>query len=321
VVPTLREFSTAEIAQLAQLDRRTIQRLLSGRSYPRRAHRQSLTAIAAELATSSLAARGIETPRAALATLRLHREASSRRDAPAPSAARPQATHARPIVGRPARSAPTEHASTETEGVQREPPSSRRFTGTLNPAQLTVLQSVADGCPSDVMDGLLLAPHEKRDQAKSFLSSARAERARTDQVRRDVRDSLQLPSAPAGWDTPINWPQAERMRGLDRVLESLPEWQQIGPAGLSGGDRHGGRLSSERRERVHGAGGVRDRRWDDGAPTARHVHRSEIGRHRTSGKVIVCLGGRARDSRSARERAVGSRRFTNVNSKMRLSAP
>jgi NAD(P)-dependent dehydrogenase (short-subunit alcohol dehydrogenase family) len=35
-----------------------------------------------------------------------------------------------------------------------------------------------------------------------------------------------------GWvDTPINHPHAERMGGLDGVLESLPEWQPIGRQG------------------------------------------------------------------------------------------
>ena len=32
-------------------------------------------------------------------------------------------------------------------------------------------------------------------------------------------------------DTPINHPHAERMGGLDGVLESLPEWQPIGRQG------------------------------------------------------------------------------------------
>ena len=36
-----------------------------------------------------------------------------------------------------------------------------------------------------------------------------------------------------GWvDTPINHPHAERMGGLDGVLESLPDWQPIGRQGL-----------------------------------------------------------------------------------------
>jgi NAD(P)-dependent dehydrogenase (short-subunit alcohol dehydrogenase family) len=36
-----------------------------------------------------------------------------------------------------------------------------------------------------------------------------------------------------GWvDTPINHPHAERMGGLDGVLESLPEWQPIGRQGF-----------------------------------------------------------------------------------------
>jgi meso-butanediol dehydrogenase / (S,S)-butanediol dehydrogenase / diacetyl reductase len=35
-----------------------------------------------------------------------------------------------------------------------------------------------------------------------------------------------------GWvDTPINWPHAERMGGLEGVLESLPEWQPSGRQG------------------------------------------------------------------------------------------
>jgi hypothetical protein len=78
VVPTLREFNTAEIAERAGLDRRTVQRLLNGTHYPRRGHRQTLTAIAADLAKASLQESGIEPPRAALAILRLHDEASTR---------------------------------------------------------------------------------------------------------------------------------------------------------------------------------------------------------------------------------------------------
>ena len=78
VVPTLREFNTAEIAERANLDRRTIQRLLSGTHYPRRGHRQTLTAVAADLARANLEESGIEPPRAALAILRLHNEMAMR---------------------------------------------------------------------------------------------------------------------------------------------------------------------------------------------------------------------------------------------------
>ena len=78
VIPTLREFNTAEIAKRSGLDRRTIQRHLNDTHYPRRAHRQTLTAIAADLAKANLQERSIEPPRAALAILRQHRDLSTR---------------------------------------------------------------------------------------------------------------------------------------------------------------------------------------------------------------------------------------------------
>jgi hypothetical protein len=74
VIPTLRRFNRTEIAQRAHLDRRTIQRLLNGRSTPRRAHRNGLTAIAADLAASNLLEPGLEPSRAPLATLALYRD-------------------------------------------------------------------------------------------------------------------------------------------------------------------------------------------------------------------------------------------------------
>jgi hypothetical protein len=69
VTPTLRCFNRSEIAQRACLDRRTVQRLLNGRSSPRRNHRNTLTALAAELAASELHKHGLEPSRAPLATL------------------------------------------------------------------------------------------------------------------------------------------------------------------------------------------------------------------------------------------------------------
>lgn len=89
VAPTLCEFNSADVAGLAQLDRRTIQRLLSGRSYPHRSHRQSLTAVALRLAQASLIERGLESPRAAMATLRLYRDTVAAK------------IHACPICGTP----------------------------------------------------------------------------------------------------------------------------------------------------------------------------------------------------------------------------
>jgi hypothetical protein len=74
VVTTLRRFNRTEIAKRACLDRRTIQRLLSGRSSPRRSHCNILTTIAAELAASTLRERGLEPQRAPLATLTLYRD-------------------------------------------------------------------------------------------------------------------------------------------------------------------------------------------------------------------------------------------------------
>jgi hypothetical protein len=74
VIPTLRRFNREEIAQRASLDRRTIQRLLNGRSSPRRNHRNTLTVIAAELAASELIERGREPSRAPLGTLALYRD-------------------------------------------------------------------------------------------------------------------------------------------------------------------------------------------------------------------------------------------------------
>ena len=74
VIPVLKAFSTAEIAARADLDRRTIERFLSGRSYPRRMNRNKLVAIAAELAAGVLAT---EPPRPPLAVLREYRDSAS----------------------------------------------------------------------------------------------------------------------------------------------------------------------------------------------------------------------------------------------------
>lgn len=74
VIPTLRRFNRTQIAQRACLDRRTIQRLLNGRSTPRRNHRNTLTTVAAELAAAELVARGLELPRAPLAILAHYRD-------------------------------------------------------------------------------------------------------------------------------------------------------------------------------------------------------------------------------------------------------
>ncbi len=49
-----------------------------------------------------------------------------------------------------------------------------------------------------------------------------------DYARRGIRCNCLCP----GWvNTPINYPHAERMGGLDAVLETLPEWQPIGRQG------------------------------------------------------------------------------------------
>ena len=49
-----------------------------------------------------------------------------------------------------------------------------------------------------------------------------------DYADRNIRCNCLCP----GWvDTPINHPHAERMGGLDGVLESLPEWQPVGRQG------------------------------------------------------------------------------------------
>lgn len=78
VVPVLRDFNTADIAARAQLDRRSVQRLLSGQTHPRRSHRNALFGVAAELAAGALTAKGHEPPRAPLAILRAYREAAAR---------------------------------------------------------------------------------------------------------------------------------------------------------------------------------------------------------------------------------------------------
>jgi hypothetical protein len=72
VVPALRHFNTAEVAARARLDRRSVQRLLSGRTHPRRSHRNTLIAAAVELAAGALAARGDQPPETPLAILRAY---------------------------------------------------------------------------------------------------------------------------------------------------------------------------------------------------------------------------------------------------------
>jgi hypothetical protein len=74
VVPVLRNFNTADIAFRAGLDRRSVQRLLSGQTHPRRSHRNALIGITAELAAGALAAEGQELPRAPLAIIQAYRE-------------------------------------------------------------------------------------------------------------------------------------------------------------------------------------------------------------------------------------------------------
>jgi hypothetical protein len=74
VTPTLKQFDTGQVAQLANVNRTTIQRYLKGTQYPRRGHRQTLTAIAVQLAAVELSRLGVEAPRAALATLALFQD-------------------------------------------------------------------------------------------------------------------------------------------------------------------------------------------------------------------------------------------------------
>jgi hypothetical protein len=78
VVPVLRDFTTAEIAANAQLDRRSVQRLLRGQARPRRSHRNTLTGIAAELAADALKTQGLEPPRTPLAVLHAYRDTAPR---------------------------------------------------------------------------------------------------------------------------------------------------------------------------------------------------------------------------------------------------
>jgi predicted nucleic acid-binding Zn ribbon protein len=74
VLPALRTFGTAQVAEATGLDRRTVQRLLRERQYPHRRHRASLIAVAAGLAASTIRARGGDPPRAPLAVLRSYLE-------------------------------------------------------------------------------------------------------------------------------------------------------------------------------------------------------------------------------------------------------
>lgn len=47
-----------------------------------------------------------------------------------------------------------------------------------------------------------------------------------------ARDNIRANCICPGWvDTPINWPHAEMMGGLDQVLKTLPDWQPIGRQG------------------------------------------------------------------------------------------
>jgi hypothetical protein len=74
VLPTLRDLNTAELAAAADLDRRSIQRLLNHHSYPRQSHRNTLTTIAVEHARTALLAHRIEPPTNATAVLRLYQD-------------------------------------------------------------------------------------------------------------------------------------------------------------------------------------------------------------------------------------------------------
>jgi hypothetical protein len=76
VRPVLRDFNTAEIAARAGLDRRSVQRLLSGRTSPRQSHRSELVGVAAELAAAALNAQGLTPPRTPLAILRAYCDAT-----------------------------------------------------------------------------------------------------------------------------------------------------------------------------------------------------------------------------------------------------
>jgi hypothetical protein len=78
VIPVLRDFNTAEIAARAGLDRRSVQRLLSGQSNPRRLHRNALIGAAAELAAAGLNAKGYDPLRTPLAVLGAYREIARR---------------------------------------------------------------------------------------------------------------------------------------------------------------------------------------------------------------------------------------------------
>jgi len=69
VLPALRRFRTADIAEAAGLNPRTVQRLLRDKQYPRRRHRATLIGVAAELAMAEIRARGVDPPRAPLAAI------------------------------------------------------------------------------------------------------------------------------------------------------------------------------------------------------------------------------------------------------------
>jgi len=73
--------------------------------------------------------------------------------------------------------------------------------------------------------------------AEPFLSAYCASKGGvlmlTKQIALDfARDNIRANCICPGWvDTPINWPHAEMMGGLDQVLKTLPDWQPIGRQG------------------------------------------------------------------------------------------
>jgi hypothetical protein len=79
VVRALQGFPTAELASRSGLHRRTIERHLSGRAVPHRRQRAVLTAIAVDLARSSLDDWDLQSPREPIACLTVYRDARDAR--------------------------------------------------------------------------------------------------------------------------------------------------------------------------------------------------------------------------------------------------